>query len=274
MTVYIEDCLIENFLVTLLLLLTEQKLFKIKICKHRLVLSCLFASGISVCYPTFGANDLLLIFFKIGVGILIVSIAFSKDKFLVKLFCFLFLTALYAGMNILIYILAYGTLNIQDNFPTYILIAILFSIYYMLNSCINLFQKKNTIYNFVYKISLFIDDKVIEDVGFLDSGNTLLDSLDNTPVFIINHKLFTKLYKNITFEDLLTKSFKNLKSPHYLKSSFATGGGKILVFEVDGLEIQTNEKVLKFKNVKLGLSYSKFEKNFNCNMLLNINAFV
>ncbi len=272
--VYVEDCLIENFVVTFLVLKCVCLCFKLKENKIRIFGACIFASIISVLYPLVQLNNILLVVLKLSVGFIIVAIALSREYFLAKYISFVFFTALYAGLNILIYYFTYGHLDVYDNFPTYILLGLLLLIYFLTKQCINLARKKLTIANFVYKVKITHQGKTIETNAFLDSGNTLTDT-DSTPVFVINSNLFNKLYKNISLSDLLTKNFKNLNNPHYIKSGFANGSGKILVFSVDHVVVETNNiKKIEITNAKLGISYSNFNKNFNCDMLLNINMFV
>lgn len=273
MIVYIEDSIIENFLVTLLLLLSLDKIFKTQTKKYKLILVSILAGVISTFYPLISLGGWLEILFKLCVGVIIVCAYSSKERLLAKYITFIFLTALYGGINILVYYFVYGTANIANNFPTYILIGLLFLIYYLFCSLINLMQKNFAIANFVFKVEIFNNNQKYCEIAFLDSGNTLLDNETNTPIFIINLKLFNKLYKNIKMEDLLLKNYKELKEAHYVKSGFASGSGKILVFTIDKLEIIYTNKNITINNAKFGLSYSKFNKNFNCNMLLNINAF-
>lgn len=272
MVIYIEDVIIENFLVTLLLLLCLNKLFKIKSSKLRLATVSALAGILSTVYPLISVNGILEIVFKLCFGVVIIYIYSGKAKMFAKYLSFIFLTALFGGINILVYYFAYGTMEISDNFPTYVLIFLLFIIYYLLNSCIKLMQKGFVVSNFIYDIEITDNNISLKDKAFLDSGNTLLDE-EGSPVFIINIILFNKLYKNIKIEDLLIKNYQNLKDPHYIKSGYATGGGKILVFSVDKLKIFSSNSNMDIKNAKIGVVYSSFDKNFNCNMLLNINAF-
>ncbi len=273
MIVYIEDALIENFLVTLLILLSTNKIFKTKTKKTRLVFSSLIGAVVSLLYPLIKLNGIMLLAFKLSLGVIIIFVNSANGKTLAKYICFVFLTGLYGGLNMAVYYAVYGTLNIKDNFATYILIILLFFIYYVINLCLSILQKNMVITNFVYSVKIKNEQKQVCDTAFLDSGNTLIDKQNNAPVFIINYKLFTKLFNDINIENILLKQYKALKNPSYIKSGFASGSGKILVFTVDELQICDNGKTKIIKNARLGLVYSKFNKNFNCNMLLNINAF-
>ena len=273
MIVYIEDCLIENFVVTFLVLECVCTCFSLKVKLSNKLTSSITGALIAVFYPLIKLNTFCLIAVKLLAGAIIVICAFSYSAFWAKYFCFMFFTALYAGLNLMLYYFIYGTLDVQDNFPTYILLILLLLIYYMTLSILKLAKKKLAISNFVYGVKIVNDGKEWFAKGFLDSGNTLLDQ-DSTPIFIINLKLFNKLYSSITLSDLLTKNFKDLKNPHYVKSKFASGGAKILVFEVDRLQILENNAIRQeIANAKIGISYSKFAKNFDCDILLNICAF-
>lgn len=273
MTVYIEDSIIENLFVTLFLLLCLNKIFNLKPKKIRLLGVSLLAGFIATFYPLLNFNGLVLILFKLCAGVVIVYAYSGKQQMLAKYVAFMLLTTLYAGANIFVYYIAYGTLNVTNNFATHVLIIMLYVVYYLFNSCLKLLKKNLTISNFVYTIKITNNNKQHIDTAFLDSGNTLIDSKDGEPIFVINFKLFNKLYGNVGLEDILAKNFKNLKDPHYVKSNFASGSAKILVFTVEQMEIMLASKPIQIQNARLGLVYSKFNKNFNCNMLLNINAF-
>lgn len=272
--IYVEDCLLENFLVTLLILLTTSKLLRCEIKQIRLIAACVLGAVFAITYPLLDFNIIEILMFKIGAGIVICLFAFDSVGFVAKYMVFIFITALYGGFTVFLYYAIYGRINIETKIPTYILLIILFVAYYFVNSCVKLVNKKAVINNYVYRVRITEKNVVINDVAFLDSGNTLQDYMCNEPVFIINLNLFKKLYNEISVMDLLVKNYKGLKLPHYVNSTFASGGGKILVFEVDLLEIEVGDKKMSVKNAKLGLCYSKFEKNFNCNMLLNINIFI
>ena len=272
MIVYIEDCLIENFVVTLLIIKSINLMFKFKTSRLRLVFACILGACLATIYPLFNLNGWLLTLLKLSVGFLIVATSYKQNLFS-KYVIFMVCTALYGGLNVATYFLVYGTTEINDNFATYILLAFLWVIYFLIVKCIKIIQKQAVINCFVYKVKITDGKTIIFSNAFLDSGNTLLDE-DSTPILIINYKLFNKLYCDIQMTDLLMKNYKSLKSPHYVKSGFASGGAKILVFCVDEVQIMAKDTSKTLKNAKLGVSYAKFSKNFNCDMLLNINTFV
>lgn len=271
MTVYIEDCLIENFVVTFLILKNMNLFFKFKPSKCRTIFGCVLGALFAMLYPAFNFSGVLLTLLKLAVGVLIVCVVYSKN-ILSKYIIFMLFTAIYAGLNIAIYYLIYGTSQIYDNFATYILLLVLLVIYFVLSLCLKVIKKQATVDGFVYRVKILDAGKLVLTNAFLDSGNTLLDE-DSTPILIINFNLFNKLYCDIDFADLLSKNFKSLKNPHYVKSGFASGGANILVFCVDEIQIELKSEAKTIKNARLGVSYSKFAKNFNCDMLLNLNVF-
>ena len=151
MTIYIEDSIIENFFVTYLLLLCLNKIFGINQKKIRLFFASLLAGIIATFYPLINVSQTLLIIFKLCAGVIIVyAYSGSKHKILAKYIAFMLLTALYAGINILVYYIAYGTLNITENFATHVLIILLYVVYYLFNSCLKLLKK-----NFITKLKIY-----------------------------------------------------------------------------------------------------------------------
>ena len=271
MIVYIEDCLIENFLVTFLLFICLEKIFNKRVGRIKKVILSIISGAVAVLYPLIkiGAAEIL---FKFCFALVLIYFFDGKEKLFAKYIMFMLLTCLYAGANIMLYYAVYGTLEIMDNFPTYVLIGILYTLYYLVNSCFKLIKKNCVVSNFVYQIKITDQNNCICDMGFLDSGNTLVNNFGE-PIFIINLKLFKKIYPQISIENILLKDFKALKNPEYIKSGFASGGAKILGFCVEKLEIIEKNMNFLINDAKIGLVFSKFDKNFNCNMLLNINAF-
>ena len=211
MEVYIEDVLIENFFVTLLILLCINKVFKTKPKKIRVVLASLLGAIFALCQPIFSHFWELELIFKLACGVLIVWLNSGTNKLVAKYLTMLLFTTMYAGINLFVYYLAFGTINVLDNFATHILLVILFVSYYIINSCLGLMQKNFVVSSFVYGIKITNANGQFKDVAFLDSGNALIDPQTNSPVFIINFKLFSKLYKDITISDILIKNYKTQK---------------------------------------------------------------
>ena len=96
----------------------------------------------------------------------------------------------------------------------------------------------------------------------------LVDQITKKPIVLINFEVFHKLYNEISYLTAFTKTydFKSIKNAHHIKINGVGGGGNILVFTVDELQVGEEKS---FKDVVLGLSFYGFEKSFKSKVLLN-----
>ena len=103
--------------------------------------------------------------------------------------------------------------------------------------------------------------------GFLDSGNLLVDPLTQSPVILINFKVFHNLFKDLDVVDVLTRSHKlnSIKMAHYINFNTLNNEDKILVFQVD--RIKMGDKY--FENPILGLSLKNFNQAFGTDIILH-----
>lgn len=271
MIIYIEDTIIENFLITYLILNIIFSFIKEEKYKIRVIFACIFASIMSVAYPLIKISGILMLILKLLIGYIIVLIAYKTNNLKKQIFfwiMFLFVTAIYGGINLMIYYSLYGDFESSQKMPTVLILTCLFTVSYFLNQCqINLYQKKQ-INNFIYDIVITNQDCVIKTKAYLDSGNILTDNLTQKPIVLVNFKMFSKINKNYPVEYLLTKCVKGLKNGHYLSVKTATSVDNLLVFEIDCLEIIHKEKTQKFINPMFALSKVKIT-GFNCDVVLN-----
>ena len=115
------------------------------------------------------------------------------------------------------------------------------------------FSKRKTIKEFQYCVRLFYNGKEVDEVAYFDSGNILYDNITNRPIVLISPSVFEKLTGNNYFEFVLKETSTTcLKNCHYVPASTAMSQGKMLVFEVDKLQIIVkNKEVKEHKNIFL-----------------------
>ena len=112
-------------------------------------------------------------------------------------------------------------------------------------------------------------DKVIKEEGYLDSGNVLYDTITKKPIVLVTYDVFHKFYEDVSLMSLITKDVSScsIKNGHYIKINSVGKGTIILIFTVDQLKVEGDERM--YKNVALGVSFSGFEKSFGKNVLLH-----
>ncbi|MBO5884714.1 MAG: sigma-E processing peptidase SpoIIGA, partial [Clostridia bacterium] len=146
MIIYIEDTIIENFLITYLIISIIFSFIREEKSRVRVIVACVFASIIAVFYPLINLNGVLMLMLKLFVGYIIVLIAYKTNSLKKQIFfwiMFLFVTAIYGGINLMIYYSIYGNFESSQKMPTVLIISILFVITYFLKQCqISLYQKK------------------------------------------------------------------------------------------------------------------------------------
>ena len=158
--------------------------------------------------------------------------------------------------------------NLIGDYPLFIVAIVGMVTYCGCLIVIKSVQRKNRIKDFCYKVK-FVDNGIeAEEDGFLDSGNMLYDNITKKPVILVSFDVFHKLYSQINYSSILTKTFdkSSIKNGHYIKINSIGSGGNILVFSVDKVIVGENRI---FKNVMVGLSLSGFEKSFGRGVLLH-----
>ncbi len=271
MTVYIEDVLFENFLVTYLVLCMVYAILGNKPQKIRHIFSSVIGAGVALLYPLINISSLLLTLLKCGIGYVICLVAYkgSLKKQLLFYVLFLFITAVYGGINLMISYSIYGNFD-TGKLPTLAIISILAIVTYLLNQCKKTLYKKKNVQNFVYDVVIKNDGKIVKTQGYLDTGNLLIDPKDNRPVALMGFKIFEKLCKDFSVSNFLTKSTNGLKNGHYINVKTATGENSILVFDVDFLEIKNSKEKVCIRNPVFALSKVKIT-GFDCDVILNAN---
>lgn len=271
MIVYIEDTIIENFLVTYLIEMIVYSFTKQKKSKIRIVISCLLASLIALLYPLLKLQTWLLFLLKMLIGFIISIIAYKGKDLKNQLFfyvMFLITTSIYGGINLFIYFAIYGNFESSKKLPTVLIVASLLFITYFLKQCQKKLYAKKNINNFMYDIEIQNNNEIIKTVAYLDTGNILQDTVSQNPVILVNYKMFEKINKNFKLHNLLTKKFDGLKDGHYILVKTATSNSQILAFSVDELKIHIGENVKSFHNPTFALSKVKIT-GFDCDVILN-----
>lgn len=271
MTVYVEDVLIENFLVTYLTLSIVYGFLKQEKPKIRVIIACILASLVALIYPLLILSSLLLFLLKILIGYIICLIAYKGETLKKQAFfvcMFLIVTSIYGGINLCIYFALYGNFESTKKLPTILIVFSLYVITYFLKQCQQkLYQKKN-ISNFIYNIEIKNDNEIIKTIAYLDTGNILQDNKTQKPVVLVNYKMFEKINKNFKVQTLLTKSLSGLKNAHYITVKTATNSTELLAFCVDELKIYESGTFKVFKMPVFALSKVKIT-GFDCDVILN-----
>ncbi len=271
MTVYIEDTLIENFLITFFIINIIFGFLREKKSNLRVCFASCFGAIISLIYPLISTSSFFVVLIKFGVAYVITLIAYNNNKLKKQIFFFLMfmaITAIYGGINLMIYYSIYGTFSSSHKLPTIVFILLLFIITFVLKQFEKVLYKKKTINNFMFDVVICKDKKIIKSKAYLDSGNILCDPISNKPIILVNFKIFEQIYDDYSMQDLLTKNVSKLKDGHYVKVKTATSVDTILAFSVDCLKIVQKNKTTTIQSPMFALSKVNIS-GFDCDVILN-----
>lgn len=261
MEIFIEQTLIVSFFQNAFIL--NLTAFFIKEKAKFWFLTSLLAAVLTLFVPLFALGVAAKILLQFFVATLVISLSFpvkNLAKFFFSLGVFVVFTFIFGGA-------CFAAEQTFGDYPLFIVCLIGLVVFVLSKVLIFYHNRLTRLKAFTYKVVIKANGKAVEESGYLDSGNVLLDNITKSPIILINFEVFKRLYQDISLVSLLAKqNMQKLNCVHYVKINSVGSGSKILAFVVD--EIQLNgDKV--FKNPTLALSFSGFEKSFKANVLLN-----
>ncbi len=263
MEIVIEYVLLENFLINLIVLKSTALLVKEK--GKFFLLSSFLSACLTVALPSFYLSTIGYFLVEIGVAILSVCLSFKFSnikKFLFIFLCF-FITLFVYGGACYFFESLFGIQSIL------IVLGIVVSVFVILRFILKKFNRKVSIDKFCFDVEIDAEHTKTYWKGFLDSGNMLFDPLTDSPVTLVNFKVFSSIFKDIDLQDVIfrTEKLKKIKFAHYINFNTLGNDNKILVFQVDKIVI--NGKSLE--KATLGLSLKNFDKAFDTDIILHNN---
>ena len=193
MKIYLDLIMILNFILDFILLLTVGLILKRKINLTRLLLGSFFG-GISILFLFININSFILFIFKILISIfmIIISYKFINIKYTLINLLYLYMSSIILGGFLYL-------LNIEFSYKKVGLIFInnglsINFIFLLIASPIILYiyikQTKKLRYNYsnYYNITLIKNNKKYNYIGYMDSGNLLVDSITNKLVILIDKR--------------------------------------------------------------------------------------
>lgn len=250
-----------NFLINLIV--TKTTSFLVKENGKLFFLASVFAAELSVYKLVVPLNRVGQIICQIGFVVILSSICFefvTFKKFL-QIFASYFISFLmYGGLG---FVLSYY-LQIESVLMIFVAAT---GVCFAVGTILKHSRRRKMVGDFCFQTKLKTQTNFFECKAFLDTGNFLFDPITNKPVSLVNFKVLTNLFDEISLEDVLLRSekLKSLKNAHYIPFRTLNGKDRILVFEVD--EIFLNGKTVK--NVMLGLCLNNFNSSFGSDIILH-----
>lgn len=265
MKILIELSLLINILVNFFIIKCTGACLKIK-CKFAIIASTIGAI-VALIVPLFNVGIVVNLLIQILLSSAMCLLTFEIKpikKFFVAYAIFLGFTFMFGGA-------CYAVSNVFGQIPLVAVLAVAFVAYVISRLVIRYQNKLRRLRQFSFKVVLHVGEKVIEEEGFLDSGNVLYDPITNKPIILITYDVFNQLYSDINYVTAYCKQVdtKKLGNAHYVKINTVASGTSILVFTAKQIEIFEGEEKRDYQNVSVGLSFSGFDKALGRKILLH-----
>ena len=264
MKIVIEYVLLENLLINLIILKSTALFLREK--GRLFLLSAFLGACLTVALPALRLSALGSVLVQVGLVMVLVCISFkffSLKKF-VQIFATYFVCAcLYSG----------ACYFFENMFGITSLIVVLFIVlvmFMLLQFLFKKFHKKVALEKFCYDVEVTAMGNKTKWKAFLDSGNMLFDPLTQSPVSLVDFKVFSAIFEDISLEDVLrrTDKLKSLKFAHYINFGTLNANDKILVFQVDKLDFNGTT----LEKPTLGLCLKNFNSAFGTDIILHNNC--
>jgi len=246
MIVYLDLVFLINFIMDFYILSSVKFLLRLNTKVIRIILGSLVGS-LSLILLFFEMNNILFNSLKIIISLLMTLITFGKSEFFNKLFYLYIVSIVLGGTLYLINdSLGYEVNNfifINNGYSINLIILLMISpliLFLYVNEHIKYKKKINTKYDVIIKLK----KKTIKVIGFLDTGNKLIDPYFKRPIILLNKK-----HIKLDVEKIIYVPFNSLNNNGLLKC---------IIPEY----ILVNNK--KIKNVLIGIS-----ENLDIDCILN-----
>lgn len=284
MIVYIEQVLIDNFIINFFIILCISYIFKANIKKINIIFSSFLGSIVALLVPLFNISSLFNFLIKILLSLTMVALLKRYKKiteFLLYYISFVLITFLFGGACLFLLISYDKNFNVNNYYsyslPLGVIVVIIFFLMLTIKNIFKNIYKRKNINNYIFKIKLINGSKSDEILAYLDSGNFLQDTITKKPITIVDYNSLKNLLQEISLTDILLnrtdKLNKFFKNAHIQNISSINKGSKIIIFEIEKLEIFLNDKTNVINNACIGLTIKSFINDMGYSALLNPNLF-
>ena len=293
MTVYIDEIFLENFILNFIILYATGLISKSKISFLKMTLGSVLGSICTVIYYVLQSQTYINIIIKIILSIVMIYISFTPKNYkeMLKLTVFFYLTSFVFGGAAfsVIYMVNTGKISIQNGIliGSYTIKTILIGIiiaFIIIVLAFKFIKSKFTKKDLLCNIIIKINEKKIETIGLVDTGNMLKEPITNIPVVVVEHNLlYDAIPKEIldNIENILGGDLENIteeiKNEYMSKlkvlpfTSLGKENGMLLGLKADGVEVETTDNVKNIDKVIIGIYNKKISKNEKYRALLGID---
>ena len=275
MTVYLDVVLMENLMMSYIILLATGLILKLKLKHIRLIIGSLIGAIYSIVAYTGFLEIYSSFILKIILSIIIVYIAYNPQsvKTLSKELLFFYLTSFVFGgaAFALIYIVKPQDILMKNGlflgtYPLKTVILAAIVAFVIIITAFTIIKSKLTKKNMICEIELKLNNKMIKTEALIDTGNMLKEPITNLPVVVIEHTLLYEcIPKEILnhLEDIIGGDFGKISEEIKMKyvsklklipfSSLGKQNGMLIGIKPEYLKIIKEEVVEVKENVILGI---------------------
>lgn len=265
MTIYIDIVLIENLIMNYIILLTVAIVLKI----HRNNVRILGSSLIGALYAIFAYTSTLeiysTIFVKILLSIIMIYIGFKPQN--IKILCkqillFYLISFVFGGAAFsLLYFIKPQYILMKNGvlLGTYPLKAVMLSAivgFIVVVITFKIVKNRISKKDMYCKIDISLNNKNIETIAMIDTGNLLKEPITNTPVIVVEHTLLYDVIPKEILNNLneilggdFSKVPEKIKNEYMLKlkvipfTSLGRQNGMLLGIKADNVKVVKEEEI-------------------------------
>lgn len=196
---YIEFVILDNFALTWIAASAASRFSATKIRRWRIAIAAVFGTGAAVAYPFIPLSYPYLLTIKIAVGILLCVILFTKTgrPILSSIYFFGFTFAIGGAAFAAMFIISGSYEKARQfsyNVPLFVPLLCAVFVFFISTKISNHYKARRCKSTYTYRAQLTLYGTKLELVGFLDSGNTVYDTVSGLPVvFCYGRRIAQKL---------------------------------------------------------------------------------
>lgn len=199
MEYYIEFVIFQEFVVDFILLYITGSLLYKKIIYKRLVIAAIVGVIYTVLVYSINREFLNYFIIKFLVSTLMITISYAPSgilEYLKVILCFYILSILIMGIMVLSYFIFNSRLTIV------LLFCAIFSVFILFKILFYEIRKEKTNKDYYRDVIISLNGNSVEIVGFIDTGNELVDAVSNKPVVIVDINYVKDLFDDSTFYEI------------------------------------------------------------------------
>ena len=268
MPIYVDVLLVTNYVVNVLLLSCHAKFTGRRIKRHRMVLAALVgaAGALTIFLPYMGFAAEVFYRFAISAFIVCTAVSWRGVKaFLGDWLIFFLASFLFAGIMLALWMFRRPAGMIYSNGIVYfdvspIALLVGMAAAYLITGVFWRLTRTGRLSTQSYRMTIHYDSKVAQLDAFLDSGNSLYEPFDNSPVIVCKFSAIRSLFEDEIAYALDKGDFEKVTKLgmklRFVPYKVIRGRGVLPAFRADEIMLEAIGKNLSVEDAYIALSTS------------------